>query len=383
MNYRALGRTGIQVSEIGMGSEGFEGASYEAVKNMVDTAIAGGINYFDCYNSNPVMRANLGKALLGRRDQVVIQGHICSAFKNGQYYRDRDIAVVKDAFQNLLETLQTTYIDVGMIHYVDGDEDYDLVMTGPVLEYAKELKASGVIKHIGMSSHNPAVALRAVESRLIDVLMFSLNPAYDMLPAIDDIYQLFEEKTYQNDQFSGIDPVRNLLYRTCETSGVAITVMKGFAAGALLDEQKSPFETALTATQCIHYALNRPAVATILVGARSCAEIESSAAYPNASAAAKDYSVALSRAPKHSFAGTCMYCGHCAPCSSGIDIALVNKYLDLAEMQPELPETVREHYRVLKCKASDCIACGICETNCPFDVQIMDRMQQAKAVFEK
>ncbi len=77
----------------------------------------------------------------------------------------------------------------------------------------------------------------------------------------------------------------------------------------------------------------------------------------------------------------CMYCGHCAPCTASIDIALVNKYLDLAQAQPELPETVREHYRVLPAKAADCVACGICETNCPFGVRIVERMQEAKKVF--
>lgn len=381
MNYRVLGRTGLRISEIGMGSEGLEGASHDAVKDMVDAAIAGGINYFDCYNSNPVMRDNLGKALLGRRDQVIIQGHICSAFKDGQYYRTREMDVVRAAFMDLLTRLQTDYIDVGMIHYVDTDEDYNAVMSGPIIAYAQELKAKGAVRHIGMSSHNPTVALRAAESGLIDVLMFSLNPAYDLLPANDDVYALFEEKTYESDNLNGIDPERSHLYRTCETLGVAITVMKGFAAGALLDAAKSPFAAALTTTQCLHYALNRPGVATVLVGARNCAEIESAVAYATANDAEKDYSLALSKAPKHSFTGMCMYCGHCAPCSAGIDIALVNKYLDLAQAQPELPETVREHYRVLQANAADCVACGICETNCPFGVRIVERMQEAKRVF--
>lgn len=381
MNYRTLGRTDRLVSEIGMGSEGFEGASYDDVLAMVNVAIADGINYFDCYNSNPIMRANLGRALLGRRNRVIIQGHICSAFKDGQYYRTRDMTVVKDAFQSLLQSLQTDYIDVGMIHYVDSDEDYDQIINGPVMEYAQELQTNGVIRHIGISSHNPAVALRAAKSGLIDVLMFSLNPAYDMLPANDDVYALFEAETYESSDLSGINPERSLLYRTCETLGIALTVMKAFAAGLLLDEKKSPFATALTVTQCLHYALTRPAVACVLAGVRNCDEIRAAAAYSDTSAAEKDYAVALSKAPKHSFAGNCMYCGHCAPCTTGIDIAMVNKYLDIAAAQPELPETVREHYRGLKQKAADCIACGNCETNCPFGVQIIERMQQAREVF--
>lgn len=93
-----------------------------------------------------------------------------------------------------MNRLQTDYIDVGMIHYVDSEEDFQTVFGGPVLEYAKELKEKGVIHHIGMSSHNPHIALKAVESGVVDVLMFSINPAYDMESADTDIYDLMEFK---------------------------------------------------------------------------------------------------------------------------------------------------------------------------------------------
>ena len=100
----------------------------------------------------------------------------------------------KRSFQDLLDRLQTDYIDVGMIHYVDSEEDFQKVFHGPVLQYAQELKEKGVIRHIGMSSHNPHVALKAVESGVVDVLMFSINPAYDMESADTDIYDLMEFK---------------------------------------------------------------------------------------------------------------------------------------------------------------------------------------------
>ena len=66
--------------------------------------------------------------------------------------------------------------------------------------------------------------------------------------------------------------------------------------------------------------------------------------------------------------GHCMYCGHCAPCPQGIDVAAVTKLLNLAKAQEELPETVREHYAVLEHGGGECIACGACEKRCPFEV---------------
>ena len=76
-----------------------------------------------------------------------------------------------------------------------------------------------------------------------------------------------------------------------------------------------------------------------------------------------------------------MYCGHCAPCPKGIDVANVIKFLNLAKAQGEVPETVREHYAALKTHAGDCIACGACAKRCPFAVDPVANMKEAKEVF--
>lgn len=76
-----------------------------------------------------------------------------------------------------------------------------------------------------------------------------------------------------------------------------------------------------------------------------------------------------------------MYCGHCAPCAVSIDIASVNKYLDLSAIQQEIPETLRDHYSLLSHHAGECIECGQCEENCPFGVDIIGKMKQAEELF--
>jgi predicted aldo/keto reductase-like oxidoreductase len=78
-----------------------------------------------------------------------------------------------------------------------------------------------------------------------------------------------------------------------------------------------------------------------------------------------------------------MYCGHCAPCTAGIDIASVNKFYDLCLTQKSVPETVREHYGALAHHAGECIGCGRCERNCPFGVKIIEEMRAAAALFGK
>lgn len=382
MEKRALGRTGIEVSVVGIGGEGFEGKSLSACEEIIDRAFAGGINFIDVYNSNPTMRSNVGRALSRYpRESFVVEGHIGSAWKDGQYFRTRDMDVCRASFQDLLERMQLDYVDVGMIHYVDEREDFDAVFNGDLLEYAQELKASGAIRCIGLSTHNTDIAIAAARTGIVDVILFSVNPAYDMIPATDDVNSLFSEETYDRD-FTGIDAGREELYRLCETEGVAITVMKALGAGMLLDEARSPFGAALTPVQCIHYCLTRPAVASVPVGLASIEQVDAALAYADATDEERDYSEVIAGGPRSSIEGDCMYCGHCAPCTSGIDIAQVNKFVDLALPQGFVPDTLRDHYLLLDHRASECIECGACEPNCPFGVGIIDKMRVAADLFE-
>lgn len=382
MHYRGLGKTGLKVSEIGMGCEGFAEQNCQNTQMLFDVAEENGINYFDLYTSNPEVRACVGKALAGRREKFIIQSHICSVWKNGQYKRTRNIDEVRAAFEEMLALLQTDYIDVGMIHYVDSMKDWEVIAGGPVLQYALELKKAGKIRHIGLSSHNPQVALRAVESGFIEVLMFSVNPCYDLQPASENVEELWLEKNYET-PLVNMDPERQKLYEVCQRMGVGITVMKAFGGGDLLDEALSPAGKALTVNQCLHYALTRPAVSTVLAGAHSVEQLKTSLAYEDAPEEEKDYALAFASFPNISWVGHCMYCSHCAPCPKQIDVASVTKFLNLAKAQQEVPETVREHYEVLPHHAGECIQCGACETRCPFGVSIMDNMKLAKDIFGK
>jgi Predicted oxidoreductases of the aldo/keto reductase family len=380
MRYRELGNTGLLVSEIGMGCEGFSENNCAMTKELFDLAEREGINYFDLYASDPKLRSAVGNALEGRREKIMIQSHICSVWKNGQYLRTRNLAEVKEGFSEMLSLLKTDYIDVGMIHYCDAEKDWQEILDNGILDYARELKAKGLIRHIGLSSHNPIVARKAVESGNIEVLMFSVNPVYDLQPPTENVDDLWADDVYKK-TYMNMDPDRQRLYEVCQSRGVGITVMKCFAGGDLLNAELSPAGAALTPAQCIHYCLTRPAVATVLCGAHTTGQLRECIAYETASDAERDYASAFASFPKIRWSGHCMYCSHCAPCPMKISVADVTKFLNLAVSSGAVPETVREHYKVLEAHGSDCIQCGACEHRCPFGVAIRKNMKKAVEIF--
>lgn len=381
MIYRYLGKSKVEIGVIGIGCGCFEKMDTTESRIYMDSALRNGINYIDIYDANPKVRDNIGYALKGRRNQIFIQGHIGSYWENGQYKRTRDVAECKASFEDLLTRLGTDYVNVGMIHLVDSKEEWNEIKGSAYMKYVKQLKEEGKIKRIGLSSHNAEVAYDAVRSGLIEVLMFSINPAFDLLPA--DL-NAWDSTSYNND-LTNIDSTRVKLYNYCEEHGIAIIVMKTFGGGRLLDAETSPLGVALTPTQCISYALSRPGVTCALSGADNVEELMAGLHYLTATDEEKDFSTALASATKACWKGDCIYCGHCAPCPADIDIDKVNTLLSIAKMydENEIPKSIRDEYERLEHHASECTQCGNCESRCPFAVPVRDNMKEAARIFGK
>ena len=378
MKTRILGKTELKVSEIGFGGEWLERHETEESVELLKYAHSKGINIVDCWMPDPKSRDIIGSAMEGCRESWYVQGHIGSTYQNGQYVRTRDLKYVRPAFEDMLTRLNTDYIDLGMIHYIDSVDEWNKVMSGDFIRYVHELHEKGKIRHIGLSTHNPVIGKLAVQTGFIEMILFSINPAFDMRPATEDLDTMWSG---YDDKYAGIDPKRAEFYRMCEENNVGLTVMKGFFGGALLDKDRSPFGVAFTPVQLIHYALTRPGVASILCGYDTKEQVDAAVSYENATDDEKDYASVIAAAPLHSYKGQCTYCGHCKPCSVGIDIAMVNKLYDLASLQETVPESVREHYKALEHTASECIGCKACESRCPFEVKIAERMKKAAGLF--
>ncbi|MCL2424948.1 MAG: aldo/keto reductase [Oscillospiraceae bacterium] len=375
MEFRKLGKTGKEVSVIGLGCEHLDRKPYAQVEETVNAVLEYGVNIFDVFMPGMEIRENIAKALGNRRDKVMIQGHIGASDVNQQYDISRDMPTVKKYFENLLRIFGG-HIDFGMLFFIDTEKNYNDIFETEFVKYAEHLKKQGDISHIGFSSHNPEMAIKAINTGIPEMLMFSVNPAFDMLPSTEYVFDHFDNG-FTPELLTGIDPKRAELYKLCEQKQVGITVMKTYGAGKLLSKDHTPFDKPMTVPQCINYALSRPGVSCILPGCQTAAEVHDTMRYFETTAEERNYTEVVFSG-KNDFKGSCVYCSHCQPCPVEIDIAAVTKLLDIANLDRDnVPPSIKSHYQNLAHKGDECIKCGHCEERCPFSVPIIQNMADA------
>lgn len=363
MEYRTLPHGGDRISVIGLGAGSLHNADAAEVERTVEAAIDAGVNHFDFIPSNARPFEAYARALSRHRADVHVQVHIGAEYTSGDYGWTTEAGLATAEFERRLELLGTDYADFGFIHCIDEDSDLDRVMNGGIWDYALGRKREGAIRHLAFSTHSTHIARRLLATGEFDLAMFSLNPMYDYT----------DESAYGRGEASD----RWDLYREFERAGVGVSVMKPFAGGQLLDAKFSPFGRALTRTQCIQYALDKPGVMCVLPGVRGMADLADVLSYLDAAPEERDYSCLAEMAPQAREA-SCVYCNHCQPCPEGIQIGLVNKYYDLACLGDAL---AADHYRNLERHAGDCVDCGHCDSRCPFGVAQSERMGEIAAYF--
>lgn len=351
MIQRRLGRTGVAVGIIGLGTEHLIDKSDELLTSVIHTAIDQGINYLDFFYAQPLIRDQMGVALAGRREQVIVAGHLGAAVEpDGQYRLTRDPRECEMYFHDLLTRLRTDYIDVLMLHNCDTQQDYDIVFA-ELLPLAQRFQQEGKVRWLGFSGHTVQTSQQAVDRGAVDVLLFPIHAAEHGAAG------------------------RDALYRACVRQDVGLVAMKPFGGGRLL---QPPTEQAVTPIACLSYALAQPGVSTVVPGVKNLGELADAVSYLRAGDEEKDFSGAL-QALSSGPHGGCVYCNHCLPCPTGIDIGAVSRLLDL--VHAGAVDSARVAYATLTASAEDCIACGSCSERCPWGIDVVATMQQAVAAF--
>ncbi len=399
MEYRKLGSTGATVSVIGLGTEYLNHRARNTVVSVVREAVEHGVNYVDMVFAFAEYRDNLGAALRGIRDKVIVAGHICTAETDGHYRLSRDVRENETLFHDLLARLHTDYVDIVFVQMVNSEEGYDAVTApGGVLDLAQRLRQQGKARFVGMSGHRPAAALKAIRSGLVDVWMYPINLAWDLTPGRKEVQQ------------------------ACAQAGVGLVAMKPFGGGRLFQQSllhpalpvlgpafsatalralcgvagcagKEP--RPLTATQALHYVLSQPGVCTAVPGVKNLKQLRAALHYVDAPDDERDYAPVLA-AFQQDLEGNCVYCNHCMPCAVGIDIGRTLERLDLslakeAAGRKRLRERLNRYcpgrirparLQVKSAPAASCIECGECTERCPFGVDVVAKMKRAAELFE-
>ena len=384
MKYRKLGRTNLEVSEIGMGLEHLLPQDESIVIDTIKAAVDGGINYFDCLSGKDFAAnsgtndeyAKLGKALEGIRNKVYIS-YLANANRSDS---ENFLDGIKIGFECFLRELKTDYADVFMIAFCDKQIEFDRINgDGGLLAYAKELQEDKKVRFIGLSTHSCDIAHKTIESGEFDVIMYPVNPAFDVITNEEeyienDLGKLWDAAyDYNSNNINNIEIklIRKDIYTECLKNNIGLIVMKPFGGGFLFRED---INTGFTPLNLISYVLTQTGVSTVIPGCTNPQQIEEILTYYNYTDSSEelDFSKAVLNS-RWNIKGSCQYCNHCLPCNANINIGQVNRFID---------NKSASDYNLLSAKASSCVKCGECEHRCPFGVKIMEKMDLAVNIFE-
>ena len=188
MRYKEFGKTGMQVSEMTLGTWGIGGVGWDdnpksVRQDAIRAAVEAGVNFFDtapAYNAGAAERC-LGEALadMGVRDKMYISTKCGNVFVDGvTYRRDGSAAGIRRQCEDSLRNLRTDYVDLMLIHWPDPNTPFAETMA----ELTK-LKEEGKIRHVGVSNFSQAQMEEAGQYCPIE----AYQPQYSMVHRDDEL----------------------------------------------------------------------------------------------------------------------------------------------------------------------------------------------------
>lgn len=166
MEYRKLGKTGINVSAVSYGGIVSMDDGQNASDKYVSWAIEQGINYFDVAPSYGDAEEKLGNSLKPYRKNINL------ACKTGQRLRE----AAEKELRRSQELLHTDYFDVYQLHGIANMQEVETAFgPGGVMEMVCTLKEKGIAKNVGITAHSEEAAIRCIELFDFDTVLFPFN----------------------------------------------------------------------------------------------------------------------------------------------------------------------------------------------------------------
>ena len=333
MEYRVLGKTGLNISRLGFGGIPIQRIDAEGTKTLMQQLLAAGVNFIDTARGYTVSEEYLGYALEGIRDKFVI------ATKSMARTKEAMAADIEISLKNL----RTDYIDLYQVHNATPEQVEQVVAPGGALEALLEAKAAGKIGHIGLTSHSLDTFKMALEMDWVETFMFPYN-----------IVETQAEK----------------LIAKCTEKNIGFICMKPLAGGAIED-----------ATLALRYICDNDNVTVVIPGMADPKELDQNiAAVSDTAPSTVAEKNAFMEVRNQLGTNFCRRCNYCQPCAAGINISgafLFDGYL----RRYGLGDWAKERYATLPKKASDCIGCGACEDRCPYNLPIRQMLKQVAEHF--
>ncbi len=330
MKYTTLGKTGLNVSVVGLGGIPIQRTDVNGTREVIDACIETGINYIDTARGYTVSEEYLGEVLEGRRDQFVLATKSMS----------RDYEGMKADIETSLRNLRTDYIDIYQIHNIKTDEEFGKCFgENGAYKALTEAKAAGKIGHIGATAHGVEAFERLITEfeDKIETFMFP--------------YNIVENQGAE-------------LMKQCAKKNIGFIAMKPLAGGNIED-----------ATLAVKYILANPDCTIAIPGMGDAKEVYENAAAADAGELTAEEQAQCQAIVKELGQHFCRRCGYCAPCPQGINIPsnfLFANYL----RRYGLADWAKSRYATLPATAKDCIGCGTCETRCPYELPIREMLKQ-------
>jgi aryl-alcohol dehydrogenase-like predicted oxidoreductase len=278
MNYRTLGKTGLKVSELGMGGlfvSSFAAAREEGCR-AVRRALELGVNYVDTAPGYMDSEAVMGEALDG-----VQQPYVLSTKLGGRPmpFDAQDADALRRSVEESLRLLRRDTIDILMIHEPDRPGQYDWFpdwerFHGPVVELLADLKAQGIIRFTGLGGTTAYTLAHILATGAYDVVLTAFN--YSLLWREAEIAVLPEAKKQRMGIIIG-SPLQQGALARCYVEEVE------HGARWLSPPRRAQFKRLYALVDelgmslpelALRFVLSNPYISTVLTGARSVAEVE-------------------------------------------------------------------------------------------------------------
>ncbi len=335
MDTLRLGKSELRVSRIGFGGIPIQRLTEEEAVSVVTTCINLGITFLDTANAYTTSEERIGKAIAGQREHLII------ATKSGS----RDRAGIEAHLKQSLKQLGVEWIDLYQLHNVSDFDTYRRILEPDgALSVALEAKSAGLVRHVGVTSHSMDVAKEAVKSDRFETVMFPFN-------------------------FVTSEPADQLLPLAREHD-VGFIAMKPLAGG-MLDNVNIAFK----------YLLQFPDVLPIpgIQEADEIRQIMSVVEGPREMTEAEH--AEMQRMREEMGTRFCRRCDYCQPCSEGIPISMVTNFTGFLRRMP-LERLFSGGIAAGMEKAASCSKCGDCEPRCPYDLPIMEMVEENAALYQ-